>query len=139
VNSTPPPAPIPAASDRDFAPPQDDHPDAIPTDLPAGPPAALGDPPAVPDGEFPPVGSVLPSFDDLSLQLNLAGWANAASRLFSGLDAAVGLPDAESPWARLGYWALVIGTVGVTVELTRQGLRAKQPEPGSGPPFPVTR
>jgi hypothetical protein len=128
----PPPAPPP---------PEDHSVDGAIDSVPA-PQAATGDQPAASDTEFPPTGpvtSAIPFLENLDLRFNVADLAETATRLFDGLDAVVGLPDAESPWARLGYWALVVGTVGVAVELTRQGLRAKQPEPAGGPQLPVTR
>ena len=136
------PSPPPPAPEQATPPPSDDRPDDGPIDAVPVPPVGTGEQPAGSDIEFPPVGGVssaLPFLDNLDLRLNVSDWAEAATRLLDGLDTLVGLPDAESPWARLGYWALVIGTVGVTVELTRQGLRAKEPEPAGGPQFPVTR
>jgi hypothetical protein len=134
----PPPAtPQPPAP----PPPEERSVDGAIDSVPA-PPAATGDQPAASDTEFPPIApvtSAIPFLENFDIRFNISDMAETATRLFDGLDAVVCLPDAESPWARLGYWALVIGTVGVTVELTRQGLRAKQPEPAGGPPLPVSR
>jgi hypothetical protein len=146
---TPAPAPAPTGQVPPLAtpkppapPPAEDLPADGPGDSLPVPQDATGDQPAGSDTQFPPVGgiaSAIPFLDNLELRFNLGDWSDAATRLLDGLDAVAGLPDAESPWARLGYWALVVGTVGVTVELTRQGLRARQPEPASGPPLPVRR
>ncbi|HEX3147257.1 MAG TPA: hypothetical protein VHR66_04195 [Gemmataceae bacterium] len=124
-------APVPVA------PQQDD--DSGP---PAGPPAATENLPPVSDIESPPVGPVssgIPVLDDLDIHVNLDGWAQAATRLLNGLDAMTSPLDGESPWVRLGYWALAVGTVGVSIELTRQGLRARSPEPEDDLVLPVTR
>lgn len=132
--SAPPQPPAP--------PPAEDRPDDGVIDSMPASQSVTGDQPAASDTEFPPLGpvtSAIPFLENLELRFNVPDMAETVTKLFDGLDAVVGLPDAESPWARLGYWALVIGTVGVTVELTRQSLRARQPEPASGPPLPVTR
>jgi hypothetical protein len=105
-------------------------------DPPTGPPVGAGDQPAGTEPESPPAGPApfdWPSIDNLDLRLDAAAWANAAGRLLDRLDAALDPLDGESPWARLGYWALTVGAVGVTVELTRHGLRARAPEPEDGP------
>ena len=109
------------------------------------PPVAAGggqDVPITPEAEVPsvdPIPSEWPLLEDLDLHVNLAGWANSAAHLLDGLDAVLAPLEGESPWARLGYWALAIGTVGVTVELTRQGLRTRLPERNESPTFPGTR
>jgi hypothetical protein len=116
--------------------------DDEPADPPPGPPSGDRDQPAVPEAEFPspgPAPSAFPFIDDLDLHVDLAGWTNTATRLLDGLDAVVGPLDGDSPWARLGYWALAVGTVGVTVELTRQGLRTRRPESEAGPTLPGAR
>lgn len=139
--TVPPPPPAPAVHEQAAAVPPDNRPDGGPVESP-GSPAGTGDQPAILDGDFPPVGPVsvgLPGIGELDLRVNLAGWTATAGRLLDGLDGVANALDAESPWVRLGYWALAIGTVGVTVELTRQGLRAKPPDPLQGPPLPVTR
>ena len=75
----------------------------------------------------------MPFLDNLDLRVDLGGWARTAGELLDVLDG-VGSPlDAESPWSKLGYWALAVGTVGVTVELTRQGLRTRSPDTEDGP------
>jgi hypothetical protein len=113
------------------------HPDDEPADPPpAGPPSGDQDQPAIPEAEFPspgPTPSDSPLIVDLDLHVDLGRWARTAARLLDGLDAVVSPLDGDSPWARLGYWALAVGTVGVTVELTRQGLRTKRPESEDGP------
>ena len=137
-----PPPPPPAIPERAAIAPPDDGPDDGPIETPSGSPAGSGDQPAVTDLEFPPVGPVaagLIGVGDLDLCVNVAGWAATAGRLLDGLDGVADALDGESPWVRLGYWALAIGTVGVTVELTRQGLRARSPDPLQGPTIPVTR
>lgn len=107
-------------------------------ELPPTPLAEIEDPPVVSESEFPPAGLVnFPPLGDLSLHADLGRWGAAVGRLLDGLD--TNFPDAESPWARLGYWALAVGAVGVSVELTRQGLRVRRPEPVDGPPLPVAR
>ncbi|MBO0700620.1 MAG: hypothetical protein J2P46_19645, partial [Zavarzinella sp.] len=113
-----------------------------PADPSVLPPSGPEEPPPGSEAEPPPAGSaspVLPFIGDLELHVDLAGWANAAGELFDGLDAVFSPLDGESPWARLGYWALAVGAVGVTVELTRQGLRKKSPEPGAVPILPGAR
>jgi hypothetical protein len=135
-----PPPPAPAIPEQAAVVPADDRPDDGPVESP-GYPSGTGDQPAILDAEFPPVGPVVAGLviGDLDLRVHLAGWTATAGRLLDGLDAVVDTFDAESPWVRLGYWALAIGTVGVTVELTRQGLRTKPPDPLRGPSLPVTR
>ena len=71
----------------------------------------------------------IPSFDDLDLRVDLGSLASSASRLIDELQAGLSVLDSEPPLVRLGYWVLAMGTVGVAVELTRQGLRTKQPNP----------
>jgi hypothetical protein len=139
IQPAPPP---PAIPERAAVAPPDDGPDDGPIEAPSGFPAGSGDQPAVADLEFPPVGAVsagVLGVGELDLCVNLAGWSATAGRLLDGLDAVPHALDAESPWVRLGYWVLAIGTVGVTVELTRQGLRPKPPDPLQGPAIPVTR
>jgi hypothetical protein len=117
-------------------------PDDEPADPPPGPPSGDQDQPAIPETDFPPPGpapSGFPFIDDLDLHVDLGRWANTATRLLDGLDAVVSPLDGDSPWARLGYWALAVGTVGVTIELTRQGLRTRRPESEDGPTLPGVR
>lgn len=135
---TPPPASVPAPTS---APPPDDGNDG-PVELRPGAQGGTGEQRAVPDTEFPPVDAIVPAqlvIRDLDLRVTLSGLSATAGRLLDGLDAVGDALDAESPWMRLGYWVLAVGTVGVTVELTRQGLRARQPEPAQGPSLPETR
>jgi len=135
---SPPASPV---SDRAAAPLGDDRPDNGPVETVPIPAGGTGDPPAVRDTKFPPLGAVtsgLLTIGDLALRASVADWA-AGGRLLEGLDAVADALDAESPWVRLGYWTLAVGAAGVTVELTRQGLRSKRPDPLQRPLPPVTR
>lgn len=140
VPPPPAPAPTPTPPAQAAVPPAGDDADDGAEEPPPTPPAPAEDPPVVSDTAFSPAGLVnFPPLDDPSLRADVGRWAASVGRLLDGLDVGAGLPDAESPWARLGYWALTVGAVGVSVELTRQGLRARRPEPVDGPPLPVAR
>jgi hypothetical protein len=81
--------------------------------------------------------------DELAVRVDLpAEWDRAADRLLDSLDTFAGNPlDLESPWVRLGCWVVTVVAIGVSIEMTRQGLRARQPdvEPATTPSLPVKR
>jgi hypothetical protein len=138
VPPTKQPAPAATLPERNpMEPPVEDPSHTVPT-----PQGGIVEEPPVPDIEVPPAGPTtfsIPFIEDLDLRLNLSAMTETATRLLDGLDTVLSPVDGEPPWIRLGYWTLAIGTVGVAVELTRQGLRAKAPDSEEGPKLPVTR
>jgi hypothetical protein len=68
--------------------------------------------------------------DELAVRVELPSeWDQAAVRLLDSLDvSAENALDPESPWARLGCWVVTVAAIGVSIELSRQGLRARRPD-----------
>lgn len=73
----------------------------------------------------------VPSFaGDLPASPDLAEWAVAADQFLDSLGEA--LEDSAAPaavWERIGYWAVSVGAVGVALEVARQRLRVRSPNP----------
>jgi hypothetical protein len=112
---------------------------SAPAALPESTPELPADPPPVDEQEQP---SIPPSddsaqqpgpspatlFDELSVRLDVADWEHAAKRLLDGLDRVLlDGTDTDSPMVRLSYWLGTAAALGVAVELTRHGLRARRP------------
>jgi len=137
----PPPPPTPPTPPSNWgsgvAPTGDD-----PTDSSPVPARGPEEPPTESEPEETPAGSpnvVHLIVGDLDLQVDLSGWATTAGKLLEGLDAVFNPPDDEFSWARLGYWALAVGAVGVTVELARQLPRKSPADPALIPNLAVAR
>ncbi len=88
--------------------------------------------PSGPEAEKPPPSPPAPVIDwadDLTAPVDVDGWEQATSRFLDSLETAIQNPDTdipESPWIRLGYWAVSVGAIVLAVELTRQGFRARR-------------
>jgi hypothetical protein len=109
------------------------------TGVPESIPEMPADPPPVDEQEIPttpPADESTPQpgptpaslLDDLPISLSVAEWEHAAKQLLDGLDRVlIDATDLDSPIVRLGYWIGTAAAVGVAIELTRHGVRARRP------------
>lgn len=108
-------------------------PDVMP-EMPPDPPRADEQGPAVIPSEVPlddisqpTVQDSVSLLDELTVRLNVGDLERAATQLLDGLDRVLldGI-DSDSPLVRLGYWFGAAAALGIAIELTRHGLRARR-------------